>query len=135
MDKNGVIMAGHDLVLMNSEIDHHQGNDRHGVFVSSTSKEIWVLSNHIHHNGGDGIQFCHGCVADPPDGVYIARNRFHSDRENGVDLKYSKNVIISENVLWGYRASAAGENWCFDDNSLCGVFDSGSDGSGYFIYF
>ena len=130
---NGVAAGGSHAVIFANEIHHHQGDDRHGITVVSGSRNVWVLDNDVHHNGGDGIQFCHGCTADPPENVYIGRNAFHSDRENGVDLKYGRHVVVSENLMFGYRSAPAGEMWCFDDGSGCGVFSSGSDGSAMVI--
>ena len=131
--KNGVSMSGDNVVLYKNEVHHHQGDDRHGVFVGPGSKGVWLVDNYIHHNGGDGIQFCHGCTSNPPDTIYIGRNRIHSDRENSIDIKYAKNVVISENDVGKNKSAPAGQMWCFDDNSKCAVFSSGSDGAAMVI--
>ena len=127
--KNCTGLGGNNIVLADSEIHHCQGNDRHGIHVSSGAENIWILRNHVHHNGGDGFQACHRCSANPPRNVYIGDNLFHSDRENGIDFKYVENVVVEGNTLHGYVSSAPDEEWCFDDGSGCGVFSSGSDGS------
>ena len=126
---NGANLYGQELVFFGNHVHHNQGNDRHGAYVDSGSQRVWFLSNYFHHNGGDAIQFCHRCTDNPPDTIFIGANRMHSDRENGVDLKYAKNVVISQNDLSRYRPVVKGEEWCFDDGSGCGVFTSGSDGS------
>ena len=131
--KNGTHIYGTDVLFWKNEVDHNQGNDRHGTYVGSRSKRIWILDNYYHHNGGDGIQFCHGCTSNYPDTVYIGRNHFHSDRENGVDLKYATNVVISQNKIHSYVDAPKDTNWCFDDGSKCGTFSSGSDGSAVVI--
>jgi hypothetical protein len=131
--KNGTTLWGNNIVLINSHIHHHQGDDRHGTTVGENSNDIWIVDNYFHHNGGDAIQFCHGCSAAAPRNVYVGRNVMHSDRENGVDLKYTQNVVISENTIYAYRFAPQNTNWCFDDNSKCGVFSSGSDGAAVVI--
>lgn len=131
--KNGSNISGSNIVLINSEIHHNQGNDRHGVQVGSGARNIWILDNHIHHNGGDGIQGCHGCTSNPPSNVYIGGNLIHSDRENAVDFKWINNVIVEGNVIHSYVSAPSDTRWCFDDGSGCGTFTSGSDGTGIVI--
>ena len=134
--KNGFSVLGNsrNVVIIDSEIHHNQGDDRHGVHISSGAENIWILRNHIHHNGGDGFQACHQCSANPPRNVYIGQNVFHSDRENGIDFKYLENVVVSENIVYGYRPAADGQYWCFDDGSKCSSnWSSGSDGAAIVI--
>ena len=132
-DKNGSSFTGDNVVLWSSEIDHNQGDDRHGTFIAPGSENVWILDNHYHHNGGDAIQFCHACTVDPPDTIFIGRNLMHSDRENAVDLKYAKNIVISQNTMHSYADAEPDELWCFDDGSLCATYSSGSDGSAIVI--
>lgn len=132
-DKNGSVLSGDNIVLIDSHVHHNQGDDRHGTNVEAGSENIWIVDSYFHHNGGDAIQFCHGCESNPPSNVYIGRNTMHSDRENAVDLKYAENVVISENVISAYREAEPDQQWCFDDGSSCGVFSSGSDGAGIVI--
>jgi hypothetical protein len=127
--KDGSNLGGSNIVLIGSEIHHNQGDDRHGVQVTSGASDIWVLRNDIHHNGGDGFQACHGCSANPPMNVYIGQNVFHSDRENGVDFKFIENVVVSGNILHSYVSAPQNTYWCFDDGSGCGTYTSGSDGT------
>lgn len=127
--KNGSSFGGTNIVVVDSEIHHNQGDDRHGIHVSSGADSVWILRNHVHHNGGDGFQACHGCAANPPRNVYIGGNLFHSDRENAIDFKYIENVIVEGNVIHSLVSAPTDREWCFDDGSSCGVFSSGSDGS------
>ena len=101
-------------VIYGNEI-HHNGNvptgdghDVHGIYVGDNTEYSWVVDNVLHHNDGDSIQLnaCGGqCCSDDdplPRYVYIGRNQIYADRENGVDLKDSEHVIVSENEFWGY---------------------------------
>ncbi|MBT8079987.1 MAG: right-handed parallel beta-helix repeat-containing protein [Gammaproteobacteria bacterium] len=127
--KNGSAIVGTDVVFYKNHVHHNQGDDRHGTTVAPGSERVWIIDNYFHHNGGDAIQFCHRCKKAPPRNIYIGRNLMHSDRENGIDLKFGKDIVISENTIYGYRRARPDEEWCFDDNSYCGTFSSGSDGS------
>jgi hypothetical protein len=105
---NAVELNGTNVVLYGNEI-HHAGqlaepDDRHGVTLQPGSRYVWIVDNHIHHNSGDAIQFCHRCEADPPQFVYVGRNVLHDDVENAVDLKACTGVIVSQNEAFGYRA-------------------------------
>ncbi len=97
-----------DIVLYQNHIHHNvRGNDLdlHGTGTGPGSARIWILDNHIHHNSGDAFQACHYCIPAPHD-IYVGRNEMHHDRENGVDLKTIHNVIVSENLIYGYEPSA-----------------------------
>lgn len=131
--KNGSVLDGEDIVFYNNHVHHNQGDDRHGTSVRSGANRVWILDNYYHHNGGDAIQFCHGCRKAPPRNVYVGRNTMHSDRENAIDLKYGENIIISQNTMYGYEVARPDVRWCFDDDSFCGVYSSGSDGSAIVI--
>jgi hypothetical protein len=128
-EKNGTGLGGDHIVFYNNHVHHNIGDDRHGTTVARGSQNIWIIDNRYHHNGGDAVQFCHRCRKSPPTNVFIGRNVMYSDRENAVDLKFGKNIVISENTMYGYRTARKNTEWCFDDQSHCGRFSSGSDGS------
>ncbi|NKB71503.1 MAG: hypothetical protein GKR89_30900 [Candidatus Latescibacteria bacterium] len=102
---------GRDIVVYQNHIHHnwrHGDLDVHGVKPGLGAERIWVLDNHIHHNSGDAVQACHAC--DPaPRWVYIGRNIMHEDRENGVDLKFVQDIVISQNILYGYRDASTSD--------------------------
>ncbi len=129
--KNGMNIGGSEIVVTGSEIHHNQRNqeDAHGIQIGQGTKNVWILDSDIHHNSGNGLQACHGCSASPPSGIFIGNNVFHSDREVGIGLKYADNVIIEGNTFHSYVASQANSQFCFDDGSGCGSWNSGSDGS------
>ncbi len=103
-----VSATGEHIVLYSNQIhDNNKADnlDCHGVQASNHGNRIWVLDNQIYNNGGDGIQACHSCNPGPRY-LYIGRNEFYGDKENGIDLKYASDVIISENVLHDYILTA-----------------------------
>jgi len=111
---SAISARGSDVVIYKNHIHHNvtndprKGGDCHGVNPGVAALRVWVLDNHIHHNSGDAVQACHAC--DPaPQYVYIGRNLMHEDRENGVDLKYVKDVVISQNVLYGYKNASSSD--------------------------
>lgn len=100
----------HDIVVYNNHI-HHNGdceadveNDVHGVSVSAYARNVWVLDNHIHHNGGDAFQ-----VKNNPHHVYVARNHMHDDRENAIDIKLVRDIVVSQNLAYGYEPTCSSE--------------------------
>jgi len=143
----GLVPGGHDIVLFNNEVHHHQRDDKHGITIPQGSSNIWVLNNRLHHNGGDGLQFCHGCSAAPPHHIYIGDNVAYSNRENGFDFKYGQYIVLSQNEVYGHVKSLQDVTFCFDDSINCTpglgaclegsdgcvVGSSGSDGSGIVV--
>ncbi len=79
--------------------------DCHGVNIGSGTQNVWVLENNIHDNSGDAFQAAHQ-ASPAPHHVYVGANELHDDRENGVDLKTIHDVVVSQNVIYGYQASA-----------------------------
>jgi len=102
--------SGDDVVIYANEIARigiiPDRRDVHGLWTGCGTERVWVLDNHIHHNGGDAIQFGHGCWHSPPGpaSVYIGHNHLHADEENGIDIKETVGpVVISQNTIHGYR--------------------------------
>jgi len=103
-----------DIVIYRNHIHHnertkiHDGkltpDDCHGVNVGSGIERIWILGNHVHHNSGDAVQGSHRAEIAPRY-VYIGGNLFHEDRENAVDLKTIRDVVVSQNTMYGYERS------------------------------
>ena len=107
----GIGGSGDDIVIYDCHIHHltrESGVDCHGIVPNDGSLRWWIVDNHIHHNGGDGIQAKHNAVVRPRY-IYIGRNVFHEDRENAVDLKLSEDIIISENICYGYKNASTSD--------------------------
>jgi len=109
--KNGLEPLAVDTAIYNNHI-HHAGydlagnparGDRHGITLQAASKRVWIVDNDIHHASGDGVQFCHNCPM-APEFIYIGRNTIHDNIENAVDFKISKNIVVSQNIFYGFRA-------------------------------
>lgn len=124
IDFNPVVnIAGQDILIHDSRIyDNRRENDSdsHGVQAWQGAANVWLLDNELFNNNGDSFQGCHECFENPPHHVYIGRNEMHEDRENGVDLKTIHDVVVSENVLWGYGGSntSAGDAMVIGSNGF-----------------
>jgi hypothetical protein len=103
-----VNVRGHDVLIHQSEIGNNRresDKDSHGIQAGAGSYNVWILDNEIYNNNGDAFQGCHECFDAPPHHIYLSRNTIHDDRENAVDLKTIHDVIVSENVMYGYGSS------------------------------
>jgi hypothetical protein len=104
-----------DVVISGNHI-HHNGDvdsprevDVHGIKFGTGSARLWIVDNRMHHNGGDAVQMG-GSPSEPwPSHLYIGRNLFHEDRENAVDIKQARDVILSQNEAWGYHAVSSSD--------------------------
>jgi hypothetical protein len=110
--------SGANLVVLSNHI-HNNGNatgsdeiDIHGIKFGSGSSKIWIVDNVIHENGGDEIQLGDSNSVEPwVHHVYIGRNTGYGSRENCVDIKRARDVIVSGNDCSGYKptSSSSGE--------------------------
>jgi hypothetical protein len=86
-----------------------------GIMVSGNSKRTWILDNTIINGAEDGIHVIYQYNKNShhmPDGVFIGRNIIHHHGENAIDIKHSKNVIVSENIMYGYvKSPFSGGAW------------------------
>ena len=78
-------------------------NDFHATCTSTSAggypAHVWVMDNHMHHNGGDSFQL-NSQPGNLAHHIYVGRNVMHHEGENGVDLKEGEDVIISENLVY-----------------------------------
>jgi hypothetical protein len=126
-NSSAVNPAGVENVVFGNWI-HHNGNpfspveiDVHGVAPDSGDSRIWIVDNTISDNGGDSIQVG-GATAPEPWAryMYIGRNVMHDDGENAVDIKRARDVIISQNTVYGYVPPPSGT----DDGTAIVVHDN-----------
>ena len=113
----------HDNGPWNSTIER----DIHGFGVAEGTERVWLVDSHLHHNAGDGVQMGHN-ANPPPRFVYIGRNLIDHNGENAVDLKTVRDVIVSQNTMYGYVNSPGS-----DGTAL--VINSEGTGDGIWILF
>jgi hypothetical protein len=117
--KNGTAGAGvnvcekaSDVLIDNNVISNFTGTDSHGVILQTTSKNVVVRGNDIHHNSGDGVQ-CIGpeggatISGTPFDNAVVEDNELHENRENGVDVKTCTRVTLRGNIIWGHKTTSS----------------------------
>jgi hypothetical protein len=78
--------------------------DFHGMKVMVD--DVWILDAEIYDVSGDSIQ-----VGDASRGsasrVYIGGGYFHHNRENGIDIKDSHDVVVSATTMEGFRPTSS----------------------------
>ena len=123
------------IVIYGNEVNNNgqipSTKDHHGVYTFANTDHIWIVDNHIHHNSGDGIQFCHNCVdrGNGPSNIFIGRNHIHDDEENALDFKeFIGPVIVSQNVMHGYLSSPN------SNGDAVRVNDEGSQGEIWILF-
>ncbi len=90
--------------------------DYHGMKVMND--DVWILEAEIYDVSGDSVQ-----VGDASRGsasrVYIGGGYFHHNRENGVDIKDSHDVVVSGVYMEGFRptSSSPGEALVVHDDA------------------
>jgi hypothetical protein len=76
--------------------------DFHGFKVMSD--DVWILDAEVYEMSGDSVQ-----VGDASRGsasrVYIGGGYFHHNRENGVDIKDSNDIVVSGVFMEGFRST------------------------------
>ena len=108
--------ANEHIVISGNHIHHHgrigtaTEQDTHGVVIGSGVRHVWIVGNRIHHNAGDSIRIGTNPPAPEPQAefVYIGRNELHDNGENAIDVKQCRNVVIAENVMYGFKVPASG---------------------------
>jgi hypothetical protein len=72
--------------------------DIHGFMVGQSAKRVVLQQNESWNNSGDGLQ-CSGSDASAtlvdPEDIWIEDNRFHHNREQGIDIKSCNRVTIT----------------------------------------
>lgn len=106
------------LVFYDNHIHHCI---HYGFMIDNCTQNVWIVDNHIHHiHTEDGVQIIdRNWVKDikgvEADRIFIGRNRIYhvgdKKAENAIDAKGCTNVIISQNVMYGYKKtdSSGGE--------------------------
>jgi cysteine-rich repeat protein len=113
------VNPGSNSVFFNNHIhnlgqwDYTAGEgDFNGFSLIGGTQDVWMVDNHIHHMGGDGVGSCHSC-RQTASYYYIGRNNIHDNGENALDFKEINNVVVSQNEMhdmYGFGVGAAGGN-------------------------
>jgi|GEM_PF-3858422 len=110
--------ATHDIVISDNVMQlfgdrspDSDENDYHGIKASQYCTDVSILRNTIFAMAGDSVQIGDARMAEEARcrRIHIARNTFFFNRENAIDIKKSSDVLISQNVLYGFREPESDE--------------------------
>lgn len=115
----GVYAEGSGVLLWDNHI--HDGGDWqnmlgiddqdvHGILIGGATNGLWVLDNIVYHHSGDGLQI--NGTNDGTRYVFVGRNELFDNKQTGFWTKYASDVVFSENVAHGHRASSSSEGAC-----------------------
>ena len=109
-----------DIVIYNNEIRDRgiwdpevaeDDRDYHGITIGwkSLVSNVWVVDNEVYHNEGDAVQIEAGPNLPRLNvhHVYVGRNILHHNKQMGVAIKNADDVVVSENDVFGHRASSS----------------------------
>jgi len=99
---------------------------------------IWILNSLFEDIGEDGVHilnyhnsYARGANDGKPQYVYIGNNTFHRCGEQGIDVKESDDVVISQNTLHHVRApQEMGWGWGGSGGEAIQINDEGYDYAG-----
>ena len=81
--------------------------DHRGIGIGARTYDIWIVDNEVWHCSADGIgaNSGYGYPNDWIHHVYVGRNVIHHNKQGGFWNKESRDIIISQNVIYGIRQS------------------------------
>ena len=116
--RNGTSMGS----LRSSDIVYFR-NHIHGIAVNDGSEEVdyiginitegsrhWITNNEVHELGGDSLKLGQNVGRAKgifPTTIYVEGNRFYANGENPIDIKWSTDIFIVDNELFGVTASVS----------------------------
>jgi len=97
-----------------------------GIKVGAKVSYLWVLDNEMYHNECNGIQINGGSVTHH---IYVGRNIAHHNKQSGFWTKSAEDLIFSENIAYGHRASSsdpfgAGMGFQYDPKRVWFLFNT-----------
>jgi hypothetical protein len=118
--------AGRNKYIVFYRLNVHDVGDRSldveddvmGVTAGTNCDFVWVLDSDIVRVGGDSVRPGTNKATLGKDltqratHIYIAGNRFSDNGENAVDVKFSENVVVSQNDMHTMRASKSSGGAC-----------------------
>ena len=109
---NVVILRNH--VHDNGDVDASFDQDVHGIHVGERASYIWIVSNELARNSGDGLQINAGSVSNQESThhIYVGGNTAYRNKQTGFWAKQATDVIFSQNECWGHRPSNSSYGPC-----------------------
>ena len=110
----------HDFGVVNTT----QEQDQHGWKIQANN--VWILKSESYNMSGDGIQ-CGDATRGGCSNVYIGGGSYHDNRENGIDVKDSSNVVVSGVVMYGFAGTSSDPGAAYvvhDDAFNARVYDN-----------
>lgn len=90
--------------------------DFHGVGIGWNGRveQVWIIDNEIYHQEGDGVQIEQGNPANSAyvNHIYVGRNTIHHNKQTGLWVKNARDIIFSQNTLYGFRPSSSSGGAC-----------------------
>jgi len=95
--------------------------------ISGNSRRVWIVDNVMENGSEDAIHIIYYHDARYiPEHIYVGRNAIHHYSENAIDVKPSRNVIISENNMYGFRPIDIPPSDGSDGAAVCFNFEAGA---------
>ena len=110
-----------DIVIYRNKV-HDRGDtrarfdqDAHAISPGQGSRRIWILENEAYRNSGDGVQvnpYPYESGRGTISSVYIGKNRIGPTNQSGIGIKMGKDIIVSENEVFGNSAASFNPGPC-----------------------
>jgi len=101
-----------------------------GLNVVERTNNIWIVDNEMYHNEACGLMVNSGNIrpSDLTHHIYVGRNIVHHNKQTGFGLKNAQDVIFSENIAYGHRASTSsygdGIGYQYDPQRVWFIFNN-----------
>jgi len=107
--------ANNNVVFYNNHIHNIARNDGssevdHMGLTVADGSNTWVIDNHIHEVGADSLKLGQNVSRAGgifPTNIWVTGNRFYGNGENPIDIKWSQDIWIVDNELYGVSASVS----------------------------
>jgi parallel beta-helix repeat protein len=103
MGKNTVWLRG-SIRSFGDNRQNAREQDFHGIKIMTS--DVWVLDAEISDVSGDSIQ-CGDASRGDCNRVYIGGGYMHHNRENAIDIKNSRDVVVSNVRMAGFRPTGS----------------------------
>ena len=89
------------------------GREVNGVGVWARARHVWILENELLRNSGRGVLVAAGRWAqETTHHIYLGRNSVHHNRQGGIWVRQSVDVVVSENEVFAHRTPASESAFC-----------------------